>query len=139
MPENPLPLSLIALNLALPALWLLGRAIARVATRDGFLQQLLAPGLALGAWLLCVHVAGLATRSYVLALWIGTLVPAAVGLIVWARDRRRIAHPRPLVGPRPSRWMWAAALVVTGGVALPLALSGAWHDEMSPFGHFSTV
>lgn len=60
-------------------------------------------------------------------------MPAVAGAALWIRGQRNT----PSQGERPSKWMWISAVAVTGGVAIPLALSGAWHDELGPTGHMS--
>src|SRR4051812_36533744 len=53
---NPLPTSLLLLNLALPGVWFAGRALARKVVDDPSVRLALAPGLAMALLLIFVHV-----------------------------------------------------------------------------------
>jgi hypothetical protein len=122
------------LLLALPAVWLLGRAIAGVLSGDRAVRPALAAGLSLCAWLLAVHGASLIARSLRVGLPAGTLLAAAAG--VGAEIARRRGEPDRPHGSPPSSWMPVGALLAVTAMA-PLALRFHFHDEILLTGHLS--
>ncbi len=76
------------LLLALPCVWLFGRSLAHVVSRDRAVRSVLSAGLALVGWLLAVHIASLAMFSLRRGLPTGTLVAAALGVAAEILRRR---------------------------------------------------
>ena len=137
MPSNPLPLALLLLHLALPGVWLAGRALARKAAPDRVLAAYLTPGLALALWILGVHIASLVTRSFVKGLAVGTLAPSALGVAVAIATRR--SHSKRMPARSPSAWMWVLGLGASLGIVAQMAFAGAFHDDLSITGHMSNM
>ena len=113
-----------------------GLGLAREATGDERLSRLLAPALALAAWLAAVHTTGLVTHSFYAGLGLGTAIVAASGIALSRRGKP--------VGPglgasdasAPALWMWAGALAAMAILAGPEILY-AKHDECLIVGHLS--
>jgi hypothetical protein len=132
VPDNPLPLACIALALAVPPLAAGARRVAAALSDDADVPPALAPGLALAAWLLAVHVVGLATGSFVRGLVGGTLLAASAGALAF--------RLLPAPAPRPRRALlehlapFLAALLIA-----PMALRWAFHDELLTTGHWALV
>jgi hypothetical protein len=132
----PLPLPFALLVLALPGVWLAGRAAAYAITTDRALRVVLPSGLALAGWLLAVHACSLASGSLRVGLPLGTLGLAAAGLVAErARARRELAHD-DATGERPSAWMWIG-MAVTAALVSRAAFGFSFHDELLPVGHMS--
>lgn len=124
------------LVLALPLVYLGGRALAHALTTDRALRTVLPFGLGGTVWLLSVHAVGLATRSFLSGLVIGTLLSAALGVAAEVARRRR--PPAPATGDAPSRWLWITLVFATALMA-PVALDWAFHDELLFTGHMSVA
>jgi hypothetical protein len=126
------------LTLALPGVWLAGYTLARGMAAGRRAASLLAPALAIAAWLATVHAVGRASGSFRAGLWVGTLVVAVAGLVAgvlqWrSRNPRRDGDPAP--SPRLLRVL-LTALAATAMLA-PMALTWALHDEELITGHLS--
>src|SRR5580700_4437281 len=85
----------IALLVLLPLVFVAGRRLAQHAVGERQLAALLAPGCALALWLLSIHLIGLATHSFWAGLVAGTLLPAALGAVLW-RSSPVLAEGVPL-------------------------------------------
>lgn len=105
---------------ALPLVWRLGWRLAGEAA--------LAPGVAVAAWLLAVHVASLLSGDFALGLTVGTLAAASGGLGRVPRGGQR--------GPAMRGIAWAAAAGTV--VVVPAVLGWDFFDKF-PVGtsHFS--
>lgn len=127
----PFSRAFMLLLLALPGVWLLGRAAAHGLSRDRAVRPVLAVGLALVAWILAVHIASLSLFSMRRGLPVGTLVAAALGIgaEVWRRRR-----PDRGEGRGPSAWMILSAILATLAMSR-LALHFHFHDELGLNGH----
>jgi hypothetical protein len=134
--NNPLAVSFVLLSLAIPAIWLAGRALAATVTRDRTALAVLSPGVGLALWLLAIHVIGRSLRSFSIGLVAGTLIVASGGLIGAYAARRRGPLAPTLTGSVPPRWMWLGALVAIALMA-PAAFLWAIHDEVYTTGHMS--
>jgi hypothetical protein len=132
----PVPLSplFVLLILALPAVWLLGRALAHAITTDLGLRAVLPFGIGLSLWVLSLHVASLVAGSFLVGLPVGTLVPAALGIA--AELRRRRLPPGATTGRRPSAFM-GFTMVAATMILAPAALRFSFHDELYITGHMS--
>lgn len=132
---SPVPVHAAVLVLALPCIgwlaWRLARAVA--PARDALI--LTAP-IALACWLLPLHVAGYVTRSADLGLWIGSLFPAALGLIAFVLRRKLPQHDAPAAELPPPWYVWGGAAAVMIAVA-PIAFGWTFHDEINLTGHMS--
>lgn len=132
---SPLPVAFALLSLALPLIWLAGRALAATMGGARSARAVVAPALGLSLWLLAIHASGRLARSFSVGLVVGTLVVALGGLVAALRARGRgVADPGP--GAPLSRWCWLGA-VVAAGVMAPAALRWALHDELTTTGHMS--
>jgi hypothetical protein len=131
--KPPIPAALSLLVLALPGVFATGLSAARRVTGDRALALALAPALALAAWLSAVHAVGLATRSFVVGLLLGTLATAVAAPLLPGRPVE--TAPRP-ADPRA----WRRRLLLIVAVALPVAwMAFGWdfHDEDLLTGHLS--
>jgi hypothetical protein len=131
--SNPLPLSCVALLLAIPGVWLAGRSAAHRLLRDRATAALVGPALALALWLLTVHVIAYAARSFVPGLVAGTLAVGALGYVAYAAWR--LGDPL-VVGPPPSRLPWVLGAIAMAVIA-PMALLWSFHDEATLAGHMA--
>jgi hypothetical protein len=124
----------VPLVLLLPLVWRAGLALVRLATGDARLARFLAPGVALSLWLLGVHAAGLLTHSFYVGLYVGTALPAALGVASFWLDRP-IDRSAEAHTERTPWWMWPCA---AGAVALMFGPT-LWnkHDECMILGHLS--
>jgi hypothetical protein len=128
MPSRWLPVPLVVL---LPLVGRAGLALARAATGDERLARFLAPAAALAAWVLGIHVVGLATHSFYAGLFAGTLLPAALGAWLWR------APPAPAApGERTSAWLWVGMLAAVAVMVGP-EIYYSKHDECLVTGHVS--
>jgi hypothetical protein len=131
--DLPLPRSLTLLVLALPGVWLAGWELAARLSPRRFLREALAPVLALTLWLLAVHAAGLATRSFAGGLSLGTLGVAVAGVAVRLRGGAPPAVGRGLGIP-------AWSLIALSAVPVAhIAFGWAFHDEDLYTGHMSVT
>ncbi|MFO0590629.1 MAG: hypothetical protein U0441_24010 [Polyangiaceae bacterium] len=133
----PIPFSyaFLALLGVLPAVWLLGRALAHVVSRDRAARSVLAFGIAFAAWLVGVHVASLSLHSLRRGLPVGTIVVGALGLAA-EHLRRKRAHLDQPEGLPVSRWALISALLATASITA-LALRNHIHDEVGLNGHMA--
>ncbi|MFO0617592.1 MAG: hypothetical protein U0414_33670 [Polyangiaceae bacterium] len=133
----PIPVSpaLMLLWLALPGVWLAGRAIAREISRDRAVLAVLPIGLALALLVFAVHVASLLAGSLLVGLPVGTILVAAAGLAAELSARRR-GRRVELEGEAPSRGMWMSA-IASLALVVPMALRFHFHDEVLLTGHMS--
>ena len=134
---SPFSYAYVLLLLALPGVWLLGRAITHAVTRDLGLRAVLPTGLALSLWVLAVHVASLLAHTARVGLPVATLVLSAAGVAAEVRRRRLLPRDLP-EGRRPSRWMVASMLLTAAAIA-PAAFDYAFHDELMILGHMSVA
>lgn len=132
----PMPLAMSVLLLALPAIGWLGWQLARTLA-PARSARWLAPGIALSAWLVCLHASSYLLRSFSLGLVFGTLIPAFLGVLGWFGRARVPAMPADEESPPdvPRWWRWGGALVVM--VLVVPAASWAFHDEINLTGHAS--
>lgn len=132
---NPVSPFAALLVLALPGVWLAGRAVAWLVLEDRWSARLAVPGMSIALWILGLHIAGLLSGSFHVAIWVGTLAVAAGGttglLLV---HRGRITPPDD--GWQPSGWMWAGAAIAMVVIA-PITFGWAFHDELLLDGHMS--
>jgi hypothetical protein len=131
-----LPRSLAWLLLALPAIPLAGRDLARAVTTERSLRRVLGPGIGLAIWLLLVHFGGRLTGSLTRGLWMACL--AMVLGVVGHRLARR-AGPRwttTVLGRGVGKGALLAALVTAAPIAL-MAFAWAFHDEYMYAGHLA--
>jgi hypothetical protein len=112
----------------LPFVWRSGLLVARLATRDETLSRFLSIGAALAGWLLAIHVIGLVGHSFHAGLFLGTLLAATPGLLVW-RKVPQIEPPH-----HTSRWLWVCAAAMMMLLAWP-QLRFAIHDECEAMSH----
>lgn len=131
----PVPFStaFMLLLLALPGVWLLGRALAGAVAEDRAARAVLGAGLAVVLGVLGVHVASLAAGSLRVGLPAGLVALAVAGVVAALAQRKPGAEPE---GPPPSRWMGLTAIAATAAMA-PLALGYHVHDELFLTGHMS--
>lgn len=130
----PISSSFVFLLLLLPAIGLLGRAIANALGCERKMRVVITPALALAPWLLTMHVIGRMTHSFPIGLGVGTSLVALLGIVVFIIQRkttRHYDHGRP-----PSRWMWVGA-VIAAAILAPTALGWHLHDELNATGHMS--
>jgi hypothetical protein len=130
---SPIPWFFAVLALALPAVLFTGLVAARRVTRDAALLMVLAPTLALAIWLLTVHGIGLATRSFVVALTLGTLLVAGLGPLL--RDRREGPSESPV--DRRAVLERAAVILLVALPVVRIAFGWQFHDEDLLTGHMS--
>jgi len=137
---NPLPLACIALVLALPGVYLLGRRLTDWLDGEGDVRGPVAPVAAVATWLQAVATTGRITGSFVAGLSIGTIVVALAGVAWTVWRRRRGAPPEPAVaGPRrPSRLMWVSGVLVTLPIAY-MTLAADFFDDYNLIGHRSLI
>lgn len=156
----PTPLAFVLLVLLLPGVWLAGSAIARRLTQDHRLARLLSPALGLALWLLAVHIASLAARSFWIGLPVGTVLVATAGGIAW----RLLAQASPAIEAKPSAtskgarraskpehpssrtqkkyrptipWTMVLSAFLATAYLAPTALGWWFHDEVPVTGHLS--
>jgi hypothetical protein len=140
--DNPVPAAYSALGLALPAVLLAGRALARTLGLPRALSLILTPGLALALWLLATHTVAYAMASFPPGLAIGTFLVAASGLAAafgepLSRDRESRTSSSPSrQGALPSWWVLVGAVLAAGSIT-PMALRWAFHDEVTIAGHLA--
>jgi hypothetical protein len=121
----------VPLLLLLPLVGRVGLALARRATRDERLARFLAPAAAVATWLLGIHVVGLVTGSFYVALFFATIALAAAGLVSMR------APSAPLDPPSSTnRWMWVGMVVAVALLVGP-ELNYSKHDECLLTGHLS--
>lgn len=134
----PVPLSpaYSGLAIALPGVWLAGRAAAHRITRDRGLRAVLPLGLSLAIWIVAVQLASLAAGSFLAGLPAGTLLAAAAGIALEIDRRRR--DPRAPEGRAPAAWMGVTAIASAAAI-YPAAFHFWFHDELLTTGHLSTV
>jgi hypothetical protein len=120
----------VPLLMLLPLVWRAGLALVQLATKDARLSRVSAPGVSLALWLLAIHASGLATHSFYVALYLGTVGVAAFGL--WS-FRRTLPVERS--AERATKWMWLGALVAACALVGPVLWSK--HDECLIVGHVS--
>lgn len=144
-PWNPFPTSCLLLNLALPGVGWFGWTLAGRLGVAADARRLLAPALAVAAWVVAIHAIGRTAGSYLLGLWGGTLVLAATGLgLTWSGRVRRAAGAlstgaaAAAEGDGNWRWMLATAALATAAIA-PMALGHEFHDELFVTGHIAIV
>ncbi len=133
--SNPISPLCIALLLAIPGIFLLGRAASRRSVADAALANILAPGLGLAIWLLCVHFAGLLSQSFVVGLSLGTALPAACGYALHLRSLRSQSGKAPDATPASTRMLVFAA--VMAATLIPAAIGWCFHDEVAASGHLA--
>ena len=115
--------------MVLPFVYACGSALSRAAVADRSLSRWLAPGVTVAAWLVALHVVGIVTGSFHVALFGATILLALVGALAWFRRA-------PSEGASEPRAMWIGAALATLVVA-PLAFGWAFHDELFFTGHMS--
>ncbi len=134
----PFPRSLSLLLILLPFVLLAGFWLARRLTKDRALSITLTPGIAVAGWLLAVHAAGLATRSFLSGLAIGTAGVAALAIAYAAyqlKTRAWVPSVREVrLGSTPL--LLLTALITTGLVG-EMAFGWLFHDEHLYTGHLS--
>jgi hypothetical protein len=118
---------------ALPFVYACGSALARAAVADRpadyTVSRWLAPGVTVAAWLVALHVVGIVTGSFHIALFGATILLALVGALAWFRRAPSETTSEP-------RALWIGAALATLAVA-PLAFGWAFHDELFFTGHMS--
>ncbi|MBK8257590.1 MAG: hypothetical protein IPK82_33590 [Polyangiaceae bacterium] len=132
---NPFPTSYIFLTLFLPLIWLFGRALSNLVSRDRAVRSVLAVGLTVSVALLAVHITSLAFGDLRRGLPFGLLIAAVAGAAT-AVFARPILAMRPISGRGPSPWMY-----ISGFAATLLMFPTTWnhhiHDELFTTGHMS--
>jgi hypothetical protein len=133
MPTNPLPLACVALGPVLPLVLLAGVGLAFWAARDRRTAAMAGPGVGIAAWVLCTHLIGRATQSFVPAFAAATVVLGIYGAAFAVRELRSGARWwQPWSG-------WMAMTLVALCVLVVPAASKHFHDELTIAGHLSTV
>ncbi|MGH7435415.1 MAG: hypothetical protein ACRENE_07050, partial [Polyangiaceae bacterium] len=136
MPNRWLTVPLLVL---MPFVARAGLGLAREATSDERLSRVLAPALALAAWLVAVHTTGLVTHSFYAGLGVGTAIVAASSVALARRGKPAAAIAGPgasEVASAPALWMWAGAAAAMAILAGP-EIFYAKHDECLIVGHLS--
>lgn len=132
------PIECVLLNLALPGVAGLGWMLAGRASSDRETRWLLAPALAVAAWVVGIHAVGRAAGSFLVGLIAATLgLAAAGGLWMWC-GRSRADCPGPIADLRGFRLLLGSAAVATALIA-PMAVGREFHDELFVTGHISIV
>lgn len=132
---NPVSPFVALLVLALPGVWLAGRTLTWIVIEDRWSARLAVPGMSLALWVLALHVAGLLSGSFHVAIWAGTVAVAAGGFAGLHFARRGRITP-PADGWQPSHWMWVGAVIAMAVIA-PVTFGWAFHDELFLDGHMS--
>ncbi|MDH4229004.1 MAG: hypothetical protein OEW11_04545 [Nitrospirota bacterium] len=130
------------LLLLLPGLWLGALSIARRVVQRPEPTRLVAVGLALCAWLLGIHVAGLVLHSFHLGLWVGTLVAGIGGYTVWFRNRTWVpplTDSAVVADPLFGKWVWRGAWASTVMVGVLVGMCGWGYDQETVTGHMSEI
>jgi hypothetical protein len=121
----------VPLLVLLPLVWRAGLALARLATEDVRLSRFLAPGVGLALLLLGVHVVGLATGSFYVGLYAGTIGAGALGA---ASLRKRL--PGEGSHELTPWWIWIG-MGLAAALLLGPVLYTTKHDECVITGHVS--
>lgn len=130
----PISSHFVLLLLLLPAIGLLGRAMANALGCERKVRAVITPALALAPWLLAMHVIGRMTHSFPLGLGIGTSLVAVAGIVFFVIQRKTA---RLYDRGRPSSpWMWIGA-IIAAAILAPTALRWHLHDELNATGHMS--
>ena len=131
----PFPRAFVLLGLAVPGVWLLGRALAHRVAQGRATRGPLAAGIAVSLAVLGVHLASLAFGSVWVGLPVGLVALAAAGVAAEVARRRR-AGSGSAEGRAPSAWMFVTMVAATAALA-PVALGYHLHDELYLTGHMS--
>jgi hypothetical protein len=132
--ENPIPRAYALLSLALPLVLAAGFALAERASDDRQTRRVIAPALAIAAWLSAVCAIARLFHAFLPGLALGTLLVAAGGAVHLA------PRLRALTLHRPAREAWPViAFAVVAVIAIWPAVQHYFHDETIPTGHLSTV
>jgi hypothetical protein len=137
---NPLPLACIALVLALPGVYLLGRRLSDWMEDEREVRGPVALVAAVSVWLQAVATTGRITGSFVAGLSVGTALVALAG-VAWTVWRRGGGTPgEAAVGgpPRSSRSMWVSGVLVTLPIAY-MTLAADFFDDYNLIGHRSLI
>ena len=135
--DSPTPTAFVLLVFLLPLIWFSGAAIAARLLRDAELTVLLAVALAVGLWLIAIHVCSLVASSFWIGLPVGTFVTAGLGLLSRFYQVPG-TPPAETSSSRDFRRMWISALLATAYIA-PAALRWWFHDELLVTGHLSMI
>jgi hypothetical protein len=115
----------------MPGVYSAGTWISLWAVRERNLARLLAPGVAISLWMLSIHLTALASGSFWIGLFGGTLWVVALPYAL-----QRPEPPDVVDGPELGKGVWiAAGLAVLAMLGTELRLMA--HDEYLITGHLS--